>query len=153
MAQVMEILARKGSRVHTVSPSMTVLEATVQMNREKIGAVVVTVVNREGRSDSDRVVGMFTERDVLTRVVAEQRDPQSTRVEEVMTGDVAYCRPETELEEVAAVMQQRRIRHLPVCDGEGRLLGLVSIGDVNAWHAQGQEVTIHYLHEYIHGRA
>ncbi len=69
-----------------------------------------------------------------------------------MTADVAYCLPEADLEEVAAVMRERRIRHLPVCDGGGRLLGLVSIGDVNAWHAQGQAVAIHYLHEYIHGR-
>jgi CBS domain-containing protein len=96
---------------------------------------------------------MFTERDVLTRVVAERRDPATTRVEEVMTAVVAYCRPETDVEEVSSVMQKWRIRHLPVCDDDGHLLGMVSIGDVNAWHARGQDATIHYLHEYIHGRA
>ena len=95
---------------------------------------------------------MFTERDVLTRVVAEGRDPTRTLVEEVMSTDVAYCRPETELDEVGAMMRQRRIRHLPVCAGEGDLKGLISIGDINAWHADGQATTIHYLNEYIYGR-
>lgn len=155
MAQVMDILAQHGARVHVVAPTATVLEATQLMNHHHIGALVVTLGGARGpdESDCDRVVGMFTERDVLTRVVAPQRDPATTRVEEVMTTDVAYCRPETDLEEVAAVMQKHRIRHLPVCDDDRRLRGMVSIGDVNAWHARGQDATIHYLHQYIHGRA
>ncbi len=157
MAQVRDILAHKGSSVHIVAPTVTVLAATQLMNQNHIGALVVTVGGEcaEGGCDAancDRVVGMFTERDVLTRVVAQQRDPATTLVEEVMTRDVAYCRPDTDLEEVASVMQKHRIRHLPVCDDDRCLRGMVSIGDVNAWHAQGQDVTIHYLHQYIHGR-
>jgi CBS domain-containing protein len=113
------------------------------MNQQKIGAVVVAL--------NDRIVGMFTERDVLTRVVG-QRDPAQTLIEDVMTIDVAFCRPDTDVDQVAATMRTRRIRHLPVCDDEGRLLGLVSIGDVNAFYSDGQEAEIHYLHEYIHGR-
>ena len=148
----MDILAQKDARGHVVSPMATVLEATLLMNKHHVGALVVTVGGEEGETDSGRVVGMFTERDVLTRVVGERRDPATTRVEEVMTAVVAYCRPETELEEVASIMRSQRIRHLPVCDDEARLRGMISIGDVNAWHAQGQEVTIHYLNEYIHGR-
>ncbi len=69
-----------------------------------------------------------------------------------MTADVAFCRAETPLEEVSAMMRERRIRHLPVCDADGQLKGLISIGDLNAWNAQGLEVTIHHLHDYIHGR-
>jgi CBS domain-containing protein len=152
MAQVMDILARKGSSVHTVAPEVTVLEATRLMNDRKVGALVVTLGDPEAPAESDRVLGIFTERDVLTRVVAQQLDPALTRVDQVMTAEVAYCRRETDVDEVAAIMRQRRIRHLPVCDGKGGLLGLVSIGDVNAWHAQGQEVTISYLHDYILGR-
>jgi len=148
----MDILAQKDTRVQVVAPGVTVLEATLLMNRLHIGALVVTAGGREGDIESERVVGMFTERDVLTRVVAERRDPAATRVEEVMTAVVAFCRLETDVEEVASVMQKRRIRHLPVCDDDGHLLGMVSIGDVNAWHARGQDATIHYLHEYIHGR-
>jgi len=148
MATIADILSKKGSRVYCTDPTATVLEATQVMNRHKIGALVVTT----GGTDCARVVGMFTERDVLTRIVAEQRDPSGTLVEEVMSADVAYCRPETEIDEVGAVMRERRIRHLPVCDGSGELKGLISIGDINAWHADGQATVIHHLHEYIHGR-
>ena len=103
--------------------------------------------------DGQRVVGMFTERDVLRRVVAEMRDPATTLVEEVMTTDVACAQAHTTLDEAAGVMKNRRIRHLPVFDEEDRLEGLISIGDLNAWKTDGQETTIRFLSEYIHGRA
>ena len=144
MATVHDILSVKGSHVHTVSPAGTVLEATVRMNQHKIGAMVVTV--------GDRVVGMFTERDVLRRVVAEQRDPAAVTVGEVMTSEVISCGLEDDLDDVGLVMQQKRVRHLPVCDRLGRLLGLVSIGDLNAQRVSTQEQTIHYLNDYIYGR-
>jgi CBS domain-containing protein len=152
MAQVADVLSRKGSRVYSVSPTATVLEATRMMNRHKIGSLVVTIGISNAEQPCDRIVGIMTERDVLTRLVVEQRDAAHTLVEEIMTSDIAYCQPETPLDDVAAMMRQRRIRHLPVCDGEGLLHGLISIGDINAWHADGQEITIHYLHQYIHGR-
>ena len=154
MACVADVLAKKGDRVYSIAPTATVLEATQLMNRHKIGALVVTISTHtfENAGECDRVVGIITERDVLTRLVAQQRDPSHTPVEEIMTADVAYCRPETPLEEVSAVMRARRIRHLPVCGEGGQLSGLISIGDLNAWQADGQEITIHYLHEYIHGR-
>ena len=157
MALVADVLAKKGDRVYSITPTATVLEATQLMNRHKIGALVVTISTHSFESASsagecDRVVGIITERDVLTRLVVQQRDPAGTLIEEIMTADVAYCRPETPLEEVSAVMRARRIRHLPVCGEGGHLSGLISIGDLNAWQADGQEITIHYLHEYIHGR-
>jgi CBS domain-containing protein len=148
MATIADILAKKGSRVYCADPTATVLKATQLMNRHKIGALVVTT----GDTDCARVVGMFTERDVLTRIVGEQRDPSDTFVEEVMSTNVAFCRPDTEIDEVGAIMRERRIRHLPVCDESGELRGLISIGDINAWHADGQATVIYHLHEYIHGR-
>jgi CBS domain-containing protein len=153
MAQVMDILLRKGSTVHVVAPSVSVLEATRTMNQLHIGALIVALGRLETDGQPERIVGIFTERDVLTRVVAEARDPAATRVEDVMTPVVAYCRPDTDLDEVSSIMQNWRIRHLPVCDENGRLQGIVSIGDLNAWHSQGLHATIHYLNEYIHGRA
>jgi len=150
MAQVMDIIARKNTHVHVIAPTASVLEATQVMNRHRIGALVVT--QGKGMTECDRVVGMFTERDVLTRVVSQRRDPETTRVEEVMTRDLAYCRPGMELEEVGAIMQQRRIRHMPVCDEDGGLRGMISIGDLNAWRAEGLDTTIQHLNEYIHGR-
>jgi CBS domain-containing protein len=157
MMQVADVLAKKGRHVYVVPPVSTVLAATQLMNRQRIGALVVVsqaaAAGDDGPCpDCERVLGIFTERDVLTRVVARQRDPGTTLVEEVMTTNVAYCRPEMDLDDVGAVMRQRRIRHLPVCDAGRKLVGLISIGDVNAWHARGKDIEISYLHEYIHGR-
>ena len=97
---------------------------------------------------------MFTERDVLRRVLGERRDPAATPVEQVMTLDVYCCGPMTEIDEISAIMKNRRVRHVPVCDGDdGDLLGMVSIGDVNAMHADSQAQTLTYLNEYVYGRA
>jgi CBS domain-containing protein len=147
MAIVADILSKKGTRVHCVSPEATVLEATQLMVRNRIGSLVVTE-----QADCKRVVGMFTERDVLTRIVGEQRAPASTKVADVMTANISSCTPETSLEEVGELMRERRIRHVPVVDSRGGLQGMVSIGDLNAWHADGQATEINHLTEYIHGR-
>jgi CBS domain-containing protein len=144
MATVNDLLKEKGSLVHSVPHTSTVLEATQLMNQHSIGALVVR--------DQDRLVGIFTERDVLRRVVAESRAPAAVRVEEVMTTEVACCTPETSLDEVRGVMKRQRVRHLPVLAEDGQLLGLISIGDLNAYQASDQESTIHYLHEYLYGR-
>src|SRR5690606_20507381 len=111
-----------------------------QMNRNRIGALVV-VADRQ-------IVGMFTERDVLQRIVAARRDPAGTPVGQVMTQPVTCCSPETSVEEARAVFRNRRIRHLPVVDDDRHVLGLISIGDLNAHDAQSQEETIYYMRQY-----
>ena len=144
MPTMQDILLSKGREIHTIRPEATVLEATKKMNQHKIGALVVMQDNQ--------VVGMFTERDVLRRVVAEQRDPAGLVVAEVMSSDVICAEPDTDLEEAANIMKTRRIRHLPICDAGGSLLGMISIGDLNALFASEQEQTIHFLSDYIYGR-
>jgi CBS domain-containing protein len=144
MATAQDVLAAKGSPLHTVDAHVSVLQATQLMNEHKIGAVVVT--------DAGRVSGIFTERDVLARVVAEQRSPAEVLVGDVMTRDVICCEPDSDLDEVSAIMKAKRIRHLPVCGPGGTVLGLVSIGDVNAHYASNQAQTIHFLSDYIYGR-
>ena len=144
MPMVSYLLAEKGSQIHSISPCETVLEAVYRMNQAQIGALVVM---SEGR-----VVGMFTERDVLRRVLAESRPPSEVTVGEVMTADVICCEPETDVEDVSRIMKDSRIRHLPVCDKDGQLRGLVSIGDINAFYASAQEQQIHFLTDYIYGR-
>jgi len=145
MATVQDILAVKGTQVQSVGPDATVLDAALLMNEHKIGSLIVL--------DGGRINGIITERDLLQRVVAQRRDPASTFVSEVMTKELVCCVPGTELDEVRGVMKNRRIRHLPVVDGDRCLLGMVSIGDLNAYLAHDQEVTIHVLTEYIQGRA
>jgi CBS domain-containing protein len=144
MVKVREILANKGSQVVSVGKAATVLEAALVMNEHRVGAVVVL--------EEDHIAGMFTERDILRRVVGDRRDPTTTTVAEVMTVEVICCTPETSIEEARGAMKNRRIRHLPVVDGDSHLLGLISIGDLNAYQATAQEQTIHLLHEYLYGR-
>ena len=143
MATVSDILAGKGMHLITVSAQATVYHAALVMNEQKIGSLLVL--------DEGRLVGILTERDILARVVADQRQANATRVEEVMTRDVVCCRPHTDLEEARSVMKNRRIRHLPVVAEEGGVVGMLSIGDLNAYQVNHQERTIHLLQDYIHG--
>lgn len=145
MTKVQDILSTKGNQVLSIGPAADVLNAAVLMNEHKIGALVVI-------DDAGLVAGMFTERDVLHRVVAQRRDPATTTVDEVMTKAVLCCQTDTPLDEARAAMKNKRIRHLPVVDAKGALVGLISIGDLNAFHTAGQEQTIHLLQEYMYGR-
>jgi len=144
MPTVQDILTNKGATVFSTDPDATVWEAVRKMNEHKLGALVV----KEGT----HVAGMFTERDVLRRVVGDELNPRTTKVGEVMTKEVICVPPLTDLDDVSAIMQQRRVRHLPVCDDDGTLHGMISIGDLNAYHASHQEQTITFLNEYIYRR-
>lgn len=144
MANVASILAEKGSQVLTISKGATVLEAAKLMNEHKCGSLLVT--------EDTQLQGIITERDVLSRVVAVSRDPAATPVLAVMTQEIAVCTPQTSIEEARTVMRNRRIRHLPVVDERDKLIGVVSIGDLNAHRLEGQEKTIHLLHEYLYGQ-
>lgn len=144
MPSALEILSEKGMHVYSISPDETVLDATRRMNQHRIGAMMVM--------KNDRVAGIFTERDVLQRVIGEMQNPADVSVGEVMTRDIVCCAPDATLEEMSEIMRSRRIRHIPICDDEGTLMGLISIGDINAHHATQQSMQIHYLNEYIYGR-
>jgi CBS domain-containing protein len=143
MATVQDILHIKGNLVLSIGPDASAYDAALSMNEHKVGGLVVM--------EEGRVVGMVTERDLL-RVMAQRADPGSTTVRDVMTGEVVCCRPHTTLDEARGVMKNRRIRHMPVVDEANRLAGLISIGDLNAYHAHDQERTIYFLQEYIYGR-
>ena len=143
MTLIRDLLQRKGFTVWTIDPTATVLDASLVMNEHQIGALVVEYNGQVG--------GIVTERDVIQKVVAERRDPADTLVEDVMTTDVICCSLETNADEVRGAMRDRRIRHLPVADHDGRLIGLISIGDLNAELQADQERTLFFLHEYITG--
>ena len=143
MPDAQTILNMKGSNVATVDQDASVLEAATLMNERRIGAVVVT--------SGERAVGIFTERDVLNRVVAAGLPADGTQVGEVMTSPMACCRRDTPLSECKAVMTGKRIRHLPVVE-EGKLYGLISSGDILANESANRQATIEYLHEYLYGR-
>lgn len=136
------ILDTKGRAVFTISPEALVAEAVELMNEKNIGALAVV--------DGGRLAGIFTERDVLRRIVDAQRDPKQTRVGEVMTSEVVYIRGTTTIEEALVIVTGKRCRHLPVMENE-ELVGMVSIGDLTRWVVSGQEHRIAELTEYISG--
>lgn len=148
MPTIKTILDSKGSQVYSIGAQASILDAAKLMNEHKIGALVIAEHEAEGR----HILGILTERDVLQRVVAEQRDPGATQVEDVMTRQVACCTIDTTIDEAGAIIRERRIRHLPVVDEENLLIGMISIGDLNAHRLDGQAATIQHLHEYLYGQ-
>jgi CBS domain-containing protein len=147
---VRDLLARKrpeAAELVTLPPSASALEAAQLMNARTIGAVLV--IGPDERA-GQVLLGIFTERDILRRVVAAQLHPREVPLAEVMTQTLVTCDPETSLEEVAQVMTTRRIRHLPVLDRQGAPIGMISIGDVLAARVREQEGEIEALNRYIH---
>ena len=139
---VSSLLERKGSAVYAVTPTMTIAEAVSEMNRMRVGSVVVM--------EGFRLVGIFTERDVLRRVVGAGIDPKIMRVADVMTRGVNTIAPETTVEETMILFAEKRCRHLPVIS-DGRLIGLISIGDISRWMAESHQAEAEHLKNYIAG--
>ena len=110
------LLERKSAGVHAVKPTMTVAEAVAEMNRHRVGSIVVL--------DGDRLAGIFTERDVLKRIVGAGLDPKTARIAEVMTTNLVTVTPETTVQEVMELFTEKRCRHLPVL-ADGRMVGLI----------------------------
>ena len=136
------LLKEKSASVYCIAPDSTVDAAVSEMNRQRIGSIIV--------QEADRVVGIFTERDVLTRVVAAGRDPKATTVREVMTSDFLFICEETSVEDAMQMMTDKRVRHLPVLQGD-QLLGMVSIGDVTRWLLKVNEMEAENLRNYVFG--
>jgi CBS domain-containing protein len=143
MTTVRDLLQHKGNNVLTIGADDSVREAARRMNEARVGALVVI--------DPRGMIGIFTERDILIRIVAESRPPDTTCIREVMSSQVAYCTPEMSTAECQQLMSRRHMRHLPVLQ-DGQLIGLISTGDIMAHEVTQQQVTIEYMHEYIHGR-
>lgn len=134
------LLSEKSSSVYCVTEETTVDQAVSEMNRQRVGSILV--------KKGDAVRGIFTERDVLTRVVSGGRDPKTTLVREVMTESYQSICPDTSVEDAMQIMTDKRVRHLPVLDG-GRLVGMISIGDVTRWLLKVNEMEAENLRRYV----
>lgn len=140
MPTVNDILTAKGDEVVSVVAAESVLNAARLMNERGIGGVLVM--------EEGELVGIFTERDILSRVVAERRDPATTTLREVMTAPVIRCRPDAKVVECRALMSQKRIRHMPVmCEDE--VCGIITTGDIMAHQVEEQQDTIEHLNRYM----
>jgi CBS domain-containing protein len=142
-ATVEEILQQKGREVWKISPKTTVMEALKLMAEKHIGALVVV--------HDDQVVGIMSERDYARKIVLRGKSSVNTPVKEIMTEKVYYVSPKTTAEECLFLFTQQSIRHLPVLDN-GKLVGLISIGDVVKSVIGEQESTIAQLSNYITGK-
>jgi CBS domain-containing protein len=143
---ISRVLEHKGAHVETVPRDTTVFAAVERMNEQRIGALLVADNYRPGQPY--RPIGIFTERDVLVRVIAKRLDPQTTTVGEVMTCDLITVHADATVTEAMSIITEKRCRHLPVVDDAG-LCGLISIGDLTSWVVKDQELTIEDLHGYI----
>jgi len=134
------ILGEKAPAVFCVSDSVTVAFAVSQMNNHRVGSMLV--------KNGARCVGIFTERDVLTRVVARGLDASETKVRDVMTKDFRSISQDTSVEDAMQLMTDKRVRHLPIMDGES-LVGMVSIGDITRWLLKINELEAENLRRYV----
>jgi CBS domain-containing protein len=140
MTTVSQILQAKGNQVWTITPAATVYEALALMAEHGIGALVVV--------EDGAVVGILSERDYARKVVLQGKSSRDTPVRDVMSSQVVCVRPSQTLDQCMAVMTNKRIRHLPVLD-QGRLAGVVSIGDVVKAIITEQSIMIDHLKDYI----
>ena len=137
------ILEHKGNEVHSVAPDQTVSAAVEAMNTARVGALLV--------KNGEQPIGIITERDILCRVVAAHRGPGETLVSDVMTRELAVVKPNLDIEDAMAVVTQKHVRHLPVVE-DGRVVGMISSGDLTRWAVRDREVHIQQLVGFITGK-
>ena len=137
------ILHHKGAAVWTISPQATVFEAIQLLAAKNIGALPVV--------EGDKLVGMFSERDYTRKVALEGKTSHTTKVGEILSPNVTTISPHDSAEEAMRLMTDKHIRHLPVVE-KGKMVGLVSIGDMVNWIISAQHATIDQLKSYVAGR-
>jgi CBS domain-containing protein len=142
MAKVKEILALKGRNVWSIEPVATVYDAMRLMADKGVGALLVL--------EGENLKGIVTERDYARKVILQGDSSMTTRVSEIMTARVAYAELDQNIEECMAIMTEERVRHLPVIDA-GRVVGIISIGDLVKSIIDEQKFMIEQLVRYING--
>jgi len=139
---VRQLLDQKGREILSIDPSATVFDAVAKMAERDVGSLVVM--------DDDEIVGMITERHYARNVVLKGKTSPATPISDIMERNVVVVQPEQSVEQCMAIMTDKRIRHLPVVDGE-KLIGVISIGDLVKSIVGDQKFTIGQLEHYIHG--
>jgi CBS domain-containing protein len=143
MHTVQQLLNAKGHDVYTIPPEATVFEALRKMAEHDVGALIVV---KDGR-----VCGIFSERDYARKIILHGKSSKETAVSEIMATKVLYVTPERTVEECMAIMTDKKVRHLPVLEGD-RLVGVISIGDVVKVIISHQQFMLDQLERYITGQ-
>ena len=144
MITVKDILNQKGHKAWTIGPDAKVFDALELMAKKGIGALVVV-------DEAEDVIGIISERDYARKIILMGRQSQDTPVKDIMTKEVYGVHYETTAAECMALMTDKHFRHLPVCK-DGKLVGIISIGDVVKAIMTEQKVTIENLENYIMGK-
>ena len=142
MTTVRQLLDQKGSKIWSIHPDATVFDAIAKMAEKDIGSMVVM--------DGDELVGIITERHYARNVVLKGKASPATPVRDIMERHVVIARPEQSVDQCMALMTEKRVRHLPVLEGE-KPIGIISIGDLVKSIIGDQKFTIDQLEHYIHG--
>lgn len=140
MLKVADILKKKGNNIFSVLPDSSVYDALKIMGEKNIGALMVM--------ENDELKGIFSERDYARKIVLVNRISRETMVSEIMTEKVITVSPSDSIEHCMELISEKKIRHLPVSDN-GKITGIISIGDVVMAIIESQRETISYLHNYI----
>ena len=143
MKLVQHLLDSKGSEIISIGAEASVLEAITTMAEKSIGSLLVM--------QDDELQGIVTERDYARKVIVKGRSSKSTEVREIMTPDVLTASPADTVNNCMTVMTEKRIRHLPVVD-DGKVLGVISIGDLVQAIISDQQEAIEHLEHYISGQ-
>ncbi|MBI4351876.1 MAG: CBS domain-containing protein [Elusimicrobia bacterium] len=143
MISLKQFLEHKGGEIWSVTSASTVHSALQKMAEKNIGALLVI--------DDGKLVGILSERDYARKVALMGKVSKDTAVREIMTERVLYVRPDESIEDCMALMTEKHFRHLPVIDGKGKILGMISIGDVVRIVISKQKFIIAQLENYISG--
>jgi len=136
------ILHRKSGEVFSISPDAMVFEAIEIMDNKNVGALLVM--------EGEQLIGMISERDYTRKVMLRGKRSRETKVAEIMSANLTVTHPREPVEKCLHLMTDKRIRHLPVLDGD-KVVGVISIGDLVKWVISCQSATIAHLESYIHG--
>jgi CBS domain-containing protein len=141
-APISEILRGKANQVWSIAPHATVFDAIALMAEKNIGALPVV--------EAGRLIGILSERDYTRKVILHGKSSRETTTREIMTSPVTTVGPATSIDACMQLITQRRIRHLPVV-ADGRLTGMISIGDLVNWIISAQSAALEQMENYIHG--
>jgi CBS domain-containing protein len=139
---VRSLLRTKGRAVWSIGPEDTVFQAIELMSEKQVGCLVVLIAGQ--------LAGIVSERDYARKVILKGRSSQQTRVREIMSTPALFVTPEKTVADAMRIMTNRRVRHLPVLEGDN-VVGMLSIGDLVNWMIASQQQTIKHLHNYIAG--
>jgi CBS domain-containing protein len=143
LVPIRTLLARKGGQVWSIKPEATVYDAIEMLADRGVGALVVL--------EGEKLAGVISERDYARKVILKGMSSKDTRVNEIMTREVVTVSPEDTVEHCMEVMTEKRIRHLPILEG-GKVVSVISIGDVVKWTISAQEEAIQQLENYVTGK-